>query len=112
MISGSLSNHKEIYNTFHEIGKSFSYKEIIEQDKNNVFDTNLWKHFFKNGITGLLSNEKNGGKGFSCLKTSVAFEGLASSCENNGLLFSAGAHILACVAPINFHGSDSQKQCA
>lgn len=110
MISGTLSNYKELYNSFQEVGKSFSYSKLIEEDKNNTFNTDLWKHFSKNGITGLLSNEKNGGKGFSCLKTSVAFEGLASACENNGLIFSTGAHLLACVAPINFHGNDSQKQ--
>ena len=64
MISSILVNHKEIYNTFSKIGKSFPQNKIIEHDKNNVFDVNLWKHFSKNKITGLLVDEKNGGKKF------------------------------------------------
>ena len=110
MIASILVNHKEIYTTFSKIGKSFPNKKLIEHDKNNVFDVNLWKHFSKHKITGLLVDEKNGGKNFSCLKTALAFEALASSCQNNGLLFSAAAHLLAGVGPLNFHGSEIQKQ--
>ena len=110
MISGTLVNHQEIYNAFSKIGKAFPNKKIIEHDKNNVFDVNLWKHFSKHKITGLLVNEKQGGKNFSCLKTSIAYQGLASSCENNGLIFSAAAHLLAGLGPVYFHGSDTQKQ--
>ena len=109
MIQGVLKNYKTIYNTFHEVGKSFPVKDMAEQDKNNFFDRSLWNHFSKKGIHGLTADEKFGGKGFSALKTCVAFEALAYGCENNGLIFSSIAHLLACVSPLSLFGTDEQK---
>jgi alkylation response protein AidB-like acyl-CoA dehydrogenase len=109
MIQGVLKNYKTIYNTFHEVGKSFPVKDMAEQDKNNFFDRSLWNHFSKKGIHGLVADEKFGGKEYSALKTCVAFEALAYGCENNGLIFSSIAHLLACVSPLSTYGSDDQK---
>jgi alkylation response protein AidB-like acyl-CoA dehydrogenase len=109
MIQGVLKNYKTIYNTFHEVGKSFPVKDMIEQDRNNFFDRSLWNHFSKKGIHGLIADEKYGGKGYSALKTCVAFEALAYGCENNGLIFSSIAHLLACVSPLSTYGNDQQK---
>ncbi len=109
MILGILKNYKTIYNTFHEVGKSFPAKDLVEQDKNNFFDRSLWNHFSKNGLHGLVADESYGGKGFSALKTCVAYEALAYGCENNGMIFSSIAHLIACVSPLSFYGSDEQK---
>lgn len=109
MILGVLKNYKTIYNTFHEVGKSFPAKDMAEQDKNNFFDRNLWNHFSKNGLHGLSADEHYGGKGFSALKTCVAYEALAYGCENNGLIFSSIAHMVACVFPLSTFGNDEQK---
>lgn len=109
MILGILKNYKTIYNTFHEVGKSFPAKDMVEQDKNNFFDRSLWNHFSKNGLHGLIADESYGGKGFSALKTCVAYEALAYGCENNGLIFSSIAHMIACVSPLSFHGNGEQK---
>lgn len=109
MILGILKNYKTIYNNFHEVGKSFPAKDMVEQDKNNLFDRSLWNHFSKHGIHGLVADEAYGGKGFSALKTCVAYEALAYGCENNGIVFSSIAHLLACVAPLSFYGNEEQK---
>ncbi len=109
MILGVLKNYKTIYNTFHEVGKSFPVKDMIEQDKNNFFDRSLWNHFSKHGLHGLVVDEGFGGKGFSALKTCVAYEALAYGCENNGMIFSSIAHLIACVSPLSFYGNEEQK---
>lgn len=109
MILGVLKNYKTIYNTFHEVGKSFPAKDMVEQDRNNFFDRSLWNHFSKHGLHGLVADEAYGGKGFSALKTCVAYEALAYGCENNGMIFSSIAHLIACVSPLSFHGNDEQK---
>jgi alkylation response protein AidB-like acyl-CoA dehydrogenase len=109
MILGVLKNYKAIYNTFHEVGTSFPAKDMVEQDRNNFFDRSLWNHFSKNGLHGLLADESHAGKGFSALKTCVAYEALAYGCENNGMIFSSIAHLIACVSPLSFYGNDEQK---
>lgn len=110
MISSVLKEYKSIYNSFYEVGKSYSVKDILEQDKNNYFDKKLWNHFSKHGLHGLLVDTKFGGKKFSVLKTTVAYEALANGCVNNGLIFSSIAHLVACVSPFAQHGSASQKE--
>lgn len=110
MILGVLKNYKTIYNTFHEVGKSFPAKDMVEQDRNNFFDRSLWNHFSKHGLHGLIADEGYGGKGFSALKTCVAYEALAYGCENNGVIFSSIAHLIACVSPLSLHGNEEQKE--
>jgi alkylation response protein AidB-like acyl-CoA dehydrogenase len=109
MISSVLKNYKTLYNTYYEAGKSFRAKDLVEQDKNNFFDRSLWNHFSKEGIHGLMADEKFGGQGYTALKTCVAIEALAYGCENNGLIFSSIAHLIACVTPLSIHGSAAQK---
>lgn len=110
MISSILNDYKTIYNTFSEVGKSYPTHNLTEQDKKGVFDRELWNHFSSHGITGLALESKYGGKGYSALRTCVAFEALAHSCKNNGLIFSSIAHLLACALPIDKYGSEKQKE--
>lgn len=109
MISGVLKNYKTIYNTFYEVAKSFPVKDMTDQDKNSVFDRSLWNHFSKHGLHGLIADESYGGKGYSALKTCLAYEALAYGCKNNGLIFSSISHLLSCVAPLSHYGNEEQK---
>ena len=109
MISGILKNYKTIYNSFYDIGKSFSSKDMIDQDKNNLFDRSLWNHLSKNGLHGLVAESEFGGKDFSVLKACLAYEALAYGCENNGVIFSSIAHMSSCVSTLNVFGDEDQK---
>lgn len=109
MITGILKEYKSLYNTYCEIGSAYNSKNLYEQDKSNYFDKKLWDHLSENGIHGLVADKKYGGSGFSALKTAVAFEALAFGCENNGMVFSSIAHLIACVTSVSFYGSDVQK---
>ncbi len=110
MISAILSDYKKLFDTYFEVGKSMPAYNGIDYDKKNFYDANLWDHLSKSGIHGLSCDESYGGKGFPALKCCAAFEGLANGCDNNGLLFSSAAHLLACALPLNMFGSDTQKK--
>jgi alkylation response protein AidB-like acyl-CoA dehydrogenase len=110
MISDILSDHQEIYNTFKGIGEIFPTKELRAQDKSGNFDRELWAHFSKHGVHGLLVDSKYKGKGFSAVKTCRAVEGLANGCSNNGLLFASVAHLVAGALPMQWYGSLLQKK--
>lgn len=110
MISSVLKDYRAIYDTFKEVGKSYAIKNITEDDRNRIFDRELWKHFSENKINGLSLNSKYGGSGFSALKTCVAFQALAHGNKNNGLIFSSIAHLLACALPLDMYGTEKQKE--
>ncbi len=109
MVSAILKDYDALYDKYYKVGKLYNTKNLIKQDKNNEFDQGLWKHFAENGIHGLVVNKKYGGKELSALKTCIAFEALAFGCENNGMIFSSIAHLMACVIPVANYGSDKQK---
>lgn len=110
MITSVLKDYNEIYSLYNEIGRSYIIDDINEQDKNGHFSRELWDYFSSHGINGLSVSTEYYGKGYSALKTCVAFEALANGCKNNGLIFSSIAHLLASVVPIDRHGSDKLKQ--
>lgn len=110
MITSVLKDYNDIYSLYNKIGRSYVIDDINEQDKNGFFDRKLWDYFSSHGINGLSVSTAYKGKGYSALKTCVAFEALANGCKNNGLIFSSIAHLLACVVPIDRHGSDKLKQ--
>lgn len=109
MIECVLKEYKTIYDKFYKIGSLYECKGIIKEDKNNEFDRNLWSYLGKNGLLGLNVDKKYNGSNFSALKTCVAYEALAASCLNNGVLFSAVAHLIASIGPLASYGSDKQK---
>src|SRR5574343_35290 len=109
MISVLLKDYRSIYDKYFQVGKSYSYDQLIKQDKNNSFDKKLWKHLGENGCLGLNADKKFNGNNFSALKTCVAFEALSAGCENNGVIFSAIAHLFACIIPISLYGTDKQQ---
>lgn len=109
MISLVLKEYKTIYDKFYQIGSAYKSKDIIKEDRNNFFDRNLWNHLGKNGLLGLNIDKKYNGSNYSALKTCVAYEALAASCVNNGLVFSVVAHLMASIVPVAFYGSDKQK---
>lgn len=83
---------------------------VTERDRNQKFDRNLWSEAGKLALPGLPIPEQYGGAGLSIIATMHALEALGYGCEDNGLSFAIGAHLLSCVVPIWLHGSPAQKQ--
>ncbi len=110
MISKILPNYNSIRKNFFSLGKLLvTDTEILDLDASATFNKKGWQTAGEQKLQGLPVSIEFGGRGFTCLETCAAFEGIGKGSLDNGLNFSAGAHLLACVVPIYFHGSDKQK---
>lgn len=83
---------------------------VIERDRDQLFSRELWQKCAGLGLMGLPVPEAYGGSDFDALTCAIALEALGYGCRDGGLVFSLGAHLLACVLPIMTHGDDEQKQ--
>lgn len=83
---------------------------ILERDRAEVFPRELWLQCGRLGLPGLPVPEAYGGSGLDASTTAVAYEALGRGCRDGGLVFSLGAHLGSCVAPIVRHGSEEQKR--
>lgn len=84
--------------------------DLIEQDKEQIFDREGWRACAEFGIHGLPIPEEYGGVGADILTTVYALEALGYGCKNNGLIFSINAHLWTCSIPLLTFGSEEQKQ--
>jgi alkylation response protein AidB-like acyl-CoA dehydrogenase len=81
-----------------------------ERDREQAFSRELWRKCGEMGIQGLPVPEEYGGSGFDPLTCAIALEALGYGCDDGGLVFSLGAHLLSCVVPLWQHGSEEQKR--
>lgn len=92
----------------------FAQKELnhnlIERDREGTFSRELWAKCAQIGMQGLPVDEAYGGSGLDGLSCAMALEAFGYGCKDGGLTFSLCAHLLACVMPVAYHGSDAQKQ--
>lgn len=68
-----------------------------------------WERLGNCGMLGLCVPKDFGGWSLNALQTAHAIEGFALTCLNNGITFSACAHLLACVRPVLDHGNESLR---
>lgn len=110
MAKESPTDQQKLFEAFRKTGGSCSPADAAWHDKNHFFDRKLWDRFSKCGLHGLSAPSSHNGSGFNFLDTCLAFEALAKSCPDNGLVFSSIAHLAACVDPLNLYGSGAQKK--
>ncbi|MBA3963974.1 MAG: acyl-CoA dehydrogenase family protein [Chthoniobacterales bacterium] len=84
--------------------------DMIENDRNAVFNHDAWKKCAGFGIQGLPVSEEYGGLGQDPLTTVAALERLGYGCKDNGLLFSINAHMWTAIIPLIFNGNEAQKK--
>jgi hypothetical protein len=82
---------------------------VIERDEKQIFPYELWLKCGEMGFQGLPIPEMYGGSGLDPLTTAIALETLGYACEDNGLIFSICAHLLAGVIPVWKHGTEAQR---
>lgn len=82
---------------------------VIERDRTREFPRALWRQCAEVGLQGLPAPEAHGGSGADPLTVAIALEALGYGCRDGGLVFSLGAHMLACVVPISRHGDEAQR---
>ena len=84
--------------------------DVRARDRNQEFPHELWKKCGEMGLQGLPVPETYGGSGLDPLSVAIALEAFGHGCRDGGLVFSVGAHLLACVVPVWRHGSEEQKR--
>lgn len=83
---------------------------VENRDLEQHFDRSLWEKCGELKLPGLAVPKEYGGRGLDVVSTTAALEALGYGCLDNGLTFSLGAHLLACVIPIWRYGTEAQKQ--
>src|SRR5204863_7753592 len=83
---------------------------MIENDRDGVFNQDAWKKCGAFGIQGLLVPAEHGGLGLDPLTTVAALERLGYGCKDNGLVFSINAHMWTAITPIVYSGFKAQKK--
>jgi alkylation response protein AidB-like acyl-CoA dehydrogenase len=69
-----------------------------------------WRLCGEFGLLGLCVPERYGGMGLDALTTARVIEAFGRGCEDMGLVFSASAHLFACVMPILEYGTEQIKE--
>lgn len=100
--------------TLHERLRAFAERDLgenpITQDQAQSFSRTGWERCAAHGVLALPIPELYGGLGYDPMTCAFALEGLGYSCRDNGLLFSAGAHVWAVELPIWKFGTPEQKE--
>ena len=85
-------------------------EDLVKRDRAQSFSRTDWEHCAAHGVLALPIPEMYGGLGHDPLTCAFALEGLGYGCRDNGLLFSAGAHIWAVELPIWKFGTPEQAE--
>jgi alkylation response protein AidB-like acyl-CoA dehydrogenase len=81
-----------------------------EQELSQELRSEQWHLCGKFGLLGLCVPERYGGMGLDALTTARVIEAFGRGCEDMGLVFSASAHLFACVMPIFEYGTEQLKE--
>jgi alkylation response protein AidB-like acyl-CoA dehydrogenase len=101
---------KALFETIDRFARDSLGKNLIENDRQGVFDHAGWKACGEFGIAGLPVPEEYGGLGTDALTTVGALERLGYACRDNGLVFSLNAHMWTAVMPLVAFGTQAQKR--
>ncbi len=84
--------------------------DVVARDHQRTFSRDLWDKCGELRLQGLAVPEEYGGRGLDPLSTAIAMEAFGYGCADGGLVFSVGAHLLACAVPLWRFGSEDQKR--
>lgn len=84
--------------------------EMIENDRDEVFNRNAWDKCAEFGVQGWPIPTAYGGQGLDITTTVCAMQALGYASKDNGLLFGISAHLWACEMPLLAFGSEAQKE--
>ncbi len=98
----------------HQSLRAFAQSELSNdlaiRDQERSFSRTGWERCATHGVLALPIPEIYGGLGYDPVTCAFALEGLGYGCRDNGLLFSAGAHIWAVELPIWKFGTREQTE--
>ena len=83
---------------------------VIRRDKDHTFSRELWQACADFGLQGLNTPVELGGGGHAPMEIVTILEGIGYGGQDNGLVFSVGAHLWACTIPLVKFGTPEQKE--
>lgn len=85
---------------------------VVERDRSETFDRDLWKQCATFGIQGLALPAKYGGPLIEVdfPRALLAMEAFGKGCRDNGLAFALNAQMWTVQTPLLHFGSDAQKE--
>src|SRR5437773_10038868 len=84
--------------------------DVVENDRDSVFNHDAWKKCGSFGIQGLPVPTEYGGLGMEPLTTVAALEGPGDTCKDKGQLFSIKGQVCTAVTPPVYYGFGAQKE--
>src|ERR1044071_9806907 len=107
---GWTNEQDELYNNIFAFARAELNHSLQERESAHQFAAKEWRLCGEMGLLGLCVPERYGGVGLDALTTARAVEAFGRGCQDGGLVFSASAHLFACVMPILEHAREEVKQ--
>jgi len=103
-------DQEDLYNKILSFSRKQLNESLYEREQQHRFPAAEWLMCGEFGLLGLPVPEEYGGIGLDCLTTALAVEAFGRGCEDGGLVFSASAHLFACVMPIYEYATEEVKK--
>jgi len=104
------SQQTELFDAIARFADAELNHDLVENDRNGVFNHAGWTKCGEMGIQGLAVPVDYGGLGQDPLTTVGALERLGHACRDNGLVFSINAHMWTVCMPLVAFGTEEQKR--
>ncbi len=104
------SQQTELFDAIARFADAELNHDLVENDRNGVFNRAGWTKCGEMGIQGLAVPVDYGGLGQDPLTTVGALERLGHACRDNGLVFSINAHMWTVCMPLVAFGTEEQKR--
>jgi alkylation response protein AidB-like acyl-CoA dehydrogenase len=108
----STAEQERLYDEAREFAQQRVNPAAGQRGSVPYFSRQEWELCGELGLLGACIPERYGGQGHDALTVARIVEGFARGCADTGLVFSACAHLFACVMPIAEHGGDELKDLA
>lgn len=103
-------NNKSLYEEARAYASQMNLQDLEERDQEERFSHEVWNQLAAFGYTGLPIAEAYNGKALSPTDTMTVLEAFGFACEDEAAAFSANAHMLSTVVPLQQYGSEALKE--
>ncbi len=110
MIHELTDEQTRLQDTAVSFAKSSLSGEMLERDRDGVFDREAWRRCADFGVLKMPVPQEYGGLGLRLTDLLAVMEGLGRGTRDQGLLFSLNAHLWTNTIPILRYGSEEQRR--